>query len=521
MANIIKIKRRSAGGSAGAPSSLKTGEPAYNEQDNILYYGYGDDGSGNATSIPAIGGKGAFVDVSTNQTVGGTKTFSSVPASSQDASGSTDLVRKSQHDLKANLASPTFTGTPAAPTAANSTNTTQLATTAFVKNQQYLTGNETITISGDATGSGTTGITLTLVNTAVVAGTYTKMTVDSKGRITANSTLLAADIPTLTASKISDFDTQVHTSRLDQMASSTANVSFGGNHVLNVATPVNASDAATKAYVDSTASGLDFKASVRAATTANITLSGTQTVDGVSLSVGNRVLVKNQSTGSQNGLYLVASGAWTRATDFDSSAGVTTGALTFVEEGTANGGEQWILTTTGTITIGSTSLTFTQFGGGITYSAGDGLSLSSATFSVQTVSSGRITVGGSGIDLASGIVTPSTYKSVTVDTYGRVTAGTNPTTLTGYGITDAQPLDATLTAIAAATTAANKLIYFSGVDTVTVMDFTAAGRALLDDADAAAQRTTLGLGTIATQNANNVNITGGSIDGITIDGGTF
>ena len=140
---------------------------------------------------------------------------------------------------------------------------------------------------------------------------------------------------------------------------------------------------------------------------------------------------------------------------------------------------------------------------------------------MQTVSSGRITVGGSGIDLASGIVTPSTYKSVTVDTYGRVTAGTNPTTLTGYGITDAQPLDATLTAIAAATTAANKLIYFSGVDTVTVMDFTAAGRALLDDADAAAQRTTLGLGTIATQNANNVNITGGSIDGITIDGGTF
>ena len=136
MANVIRIKRR-VSGIAGAPSALKSAELAHNEVDDTLYIGKGDDGSGNATSVVPLAGKGAFVDLTNAQTIAGAKTFSTAPRSSQDASGSTDLVRKSQLDTlltaKAPLASPGFTGTPTAPTAAPATNTTQIATTAFVQ----------------------------------------------------------------------------------------------------------------------------------------------------------------------------------------------------------------------------------------------------------------------------------------------------------------------------------------------------------------------------------------------------
>jgi hypothetical protein len=141
MANVIRIKRR-ASGAAGAPAALKSAELAHNEVDNTLYIGKGDDGAGNATTIVPVGGGGAFADLSTVQTIGGAKTFSIVPKASQDASGGTDLVRKSQLDsllaAKAPLASPALTGTPTAPTAAPATSTTQIATTAFV--QEALSG---------------------------------------------------------------------------------------------------------------------------------------------------------------------------------------------------------------------------------------------------------------------------------------------------------------------------------------------------------------------------------------------
>jgi hypothetical protein len=136
MANVIRIKRRVTG-LAGAPSALKSAELAHNEVDDTLYVGKGDDGSGNATSVIPLAGRGAFVDLGNAQTLAGAKTFSTVPKSSQDASGGTDLVRKSQVDTllsaKAPLASPNLTGTPTAPTAAPATNTNQVATTAFVQ----------------------------------------------------------------------------------------------------------------------------------------------------------------------------------------------------------------------------------------------------------------------------------------------------------------------------------------------------------------------------------------------------
>ena len=135
MANTIQLKRR-VSGVAGAPAALKSGELAHNEVDNTVYVGKGDDGSGNATSIVPIAGRGGFLALTGTQSIGGAKTFSVVPKSGQDASGGTDLVRKSQVDgllsTKAPLASPTFTGSPTAPTAVAGTNSTQIATTAFV-----------------------------------------------------------------------------------------------------------------------------------------------------------------------------------------------------------------------------------------------------------------------------------------------------------------------------------------------------------------------------------------------------
>lgn len=486
MANTVRIKRRTSGG-AGAPVSLENAELAFNEVDDVLYYGKGTGGAGGtATTIPAIGGAGAFLTLSTAQTVSGNKTF---------------------------------TGDVIVPTQATSDNSTKAATTAFVKAQNYLTGNETITFSGDASGSGTTSVTLTLASVGT-AGTYTKVTTDAKGRVTSGTTLSASDIPTLTAAKISDFDTQVRTSRLDQMAAPSASVSLNSQKITNLATPTADTDAATKAYVDATKQGLDVKDSVRVATTANITLSGTQTIDGVSVIAGDRVLVKNQSTGSANGIYVVAAGSWSRSTDADTSAEVTSGMFTFVEEGTTNADSGWVLTTNNPITLDSTSLTFTQFSGAGQIEAGAGLTKTGTTIDVVTASASRIVVNADSIDLAT-VGTAGTYRSVTTDAYGRVTAGTNPTTLSGYGITDAQPLDATLTALAGVSTSADQLIYATGTDTFTTASLTAFGRSLLDDADASAGRTTLGLGTIATQNANNVTITGGSIDNITIDGGTF
>ena len=410
MANTLRIKRRTSG-ATGAPSSLANAELAYNEVDDVLYYGKGTGGvGGTATTTPAIGGPGAFLTLTTAQTVSGNKTFT----------GSVDLTG----------------ATSTAATVTSSDNSTKVATTAFVKAQNYLTGNQSISFSGDASGSGTTSVTLTLASVGT-AGTYTKVTTDAKGRVTSGTTLSATDIPTLTASKISDFDTQVRTSRVDQLATPTASVSFGSQNITNLADPVNAQDAATKNYVDATAQGLDVKGSVKAATTANITLSGAQTIDGIALVAGDRCLVKNQTTTSQNGIYVVAASTWSRATDMDVWTEVP-GAFTFVEQGSTLADTGWVCTSDQGGTIGTTAVTFTQFSGAGTYTAGNGLSLAGGSFSV-TGTTNRISVSGAGVDISSSYVgqaTITTLGTITTGTWNGTTiavanGGTGATTLTG------------------------------------------------------------------------------------------
>lgn len=165
-------------------------------------------------------------------------------------------------------------------------------------------------------------------------------------------------------------------------------INMTGLAIQNVKDPANPQDAATKAYADALVMGLKWKEPVRAATTGNITLSGTQSVDGVALAAGDRVLVKDQASPVNNGIYVVAAGAWTRATDMDQNSEVL-GATVFVSEGTTNGNAQYKMTTDGPITIGTTGLVWVVIGGGTSYTPGDGIIFDGSTIRVDATRVGR------------------------------------------------------------------------------------------------------------------------------------
>lgn len=189
-------------------------------------------------------------------------------------------------------------------------------------------------------------------------------------------------------------------------------------------TPTHDDHAATKGYVDAARSGLDVKQSVRAATTGPINLAtdleNGDTLDTtVTLATGDRVLVKNQTTASENGIYVVqASGAAVRATDFDSNAEVTPGAFTFVEEGTVNADSGWVVATNGTINVGVTGISWAQFSGAGQITAGAGLTKTGNTLDVGGTAD-RITVNSDTVDIASTYVGQSS-----ITTLGTISSGT-------------------------------------------------------------------------------------------------
>ena len=204
------------------------------------------------------------------------------------------------------------------------------------------------------------------------SGTFLKFTRDAYGRVTGTTPVVEADI----------------TAFVDSRYVNVTGDSLTGNLIFNeIATvtglplPVNGTDAANKNYVDARISGLSWVNPVRAATTANITLSGEQTVDTVELVAGDRVLVKNQSTTSQNGIYVVDAGAWVRAADNDEPAEFESIAV-LVSGGAVNAETRWTQIEDVTV-VGTSSVTFVQFSGSDSYVAGDGLSITGNTFAVK------------------------------------------------------------------------------------------------------------------------------------------
>ena len=289
------------------------------------------------------------------------------------------------------------------------------------------------------------------------AGSFLKITRDAYGRLSGTTAVVASDISTLVDSRYAQL-------------SGGAGATFTGPVIL-AADPVTALGAATKQYVDNIAQGLQQKPTAWVATTAALptntysngssgvgatltaTGNGVLTIDGVAVTLGMVVFVKNEATQANNGLYTCttagavgAAYVLTRHVDMDQSAEFTGAFIVVDSAGTANGGSLWVCNNNGAVTVGTTAITFTQLNKGTDLAQGNGISISGNVVSVVTANSGRIVVSGSGVDLAtSGVGAGGTYTKVTVDTYGRVTAGATATAAD----VGAQASSASLTALAA------------------------------------------------------------------------
>lgn len=273
---------------------------------------------------------------------------------------------------------------------------------------------------GDA-GGGAASSVIALAGPGAFAGLANNQTWTGANTFTGATVLTGA----VSGSGITTFVTGF---RLDQFAAPTANVNMNNVRLTGLAEPVNPQDAATKNYVDAARSGLDVKASCRAATIGNITLSGAQTIDAIVLAAGDRVLVKDQVAAGANGIYVVALGAWSRASDADTAGEFNSGAFTFVEEGSANGGKGFVLTTPNPISIGFTGLTWTQFSSSGAVGAGTALSFSGSTLNVLADGSTISVTGSNQLRIHTAYA-----GQASITTLGTITAGTWQGTAVGLG----------------------------------------------------------------------------------------
>ena len=252
-----------------------------------------------------------------------------------------------------------------------------ISATSTITSDDTITGGNiatggTVSSTGTATlGNVATGGTISSTGTATLGNVASSGFISTTGNVSAGnvntSDIVGATVTVTSAGAISLAGTEIN-------ANSTK--------ILNLADPVNGGDAANKQYVDSVAEGLNVKAAVIAATTANITLSGAQTIDGIAIVAGDRVLVKNQTAPAENGIYVAAAGAWARSTDMDVWAEFP-GAFTFVTTGTDYADTGWVCTSDAGGTLGTTAVTWSQFSGAGQYTAGEGLDLTGVVFSVN------------------------------------------------------------------------------------------------------------------------------------------
>jgi hypothetical protein len=237
--------------------------------------------------------------------------------------------------------------------------------------------------------NGSALVTVAISNTAVTAGSYGSatqvgtFTVNAQGQLTTAASVAISIAPsqinaTIPNSGLTNSSVTVGSTNIALGATSLTLA--GLTSVTVTQDPTAALQLATKQYVDNIAQGLNTKAPILCATTANITLSGEQTIDSVTTSA-SRVLVKNQSTAANNGIYLSGSGAWTRTADANTWNQLVS-AYVFVEEGTINGDTGWVCTSDPGGTLGVTAVTWVQFSGAGTYTAGTGLTLTGTQFSI-------------------------------------------------------------------------------------------------------------------------------------------
>jgi len=398
-------------------------------------------------------------------------------------------------------------------------------------------------------GSGGAGGSATTINKAFGKGAFfDKDTVRTTNHVLAGAAsgssaaptfraLVAADIPSIAHTKISDFDTGVRTNRLDQMTAPTGSVSFNSQNITNVADPVNAQDAATKGFVEATSQGLNVKNSCVAATTGNITISTAlnngDTLDGVTLSTNDRVLVKDQSTASQNGIYVVAASP-ARAADLAAGANAA-GMFTFVEKGTTNADNGFVCTSdSGSAVVGTNNLTFAQFSGAGQITAGDGLDKSGNTLSVDLKANGGLVIEST--EIAVKLDASSITGTLAVGDGGTgATSASAARTALGLAIgTNVQAYDADLDNLSGCQSGASAALALLTSTEVAILDGATVSTAELNIIDGSTSATST---TLAAADRMVINDAGtmvqvaltdlvtflenGSVSGFDIDGGTY
>ena len=573
MSNTIRIKRR-ATGLGGAPSSLKNAELAFNEVDNVLYYGTGTDVNGDANTVISIGGTGAFVSLSDTQTVTGNKTFSGTVALGSSATAAT----KSQSDNSTSVATTAYVDTAIAGVGGTLTVAGDTAST------EVVVGTDTFTVSGGtglSSAATTDTITLNLDDTAVSAGDYgsastvSTFTVDAQGRLTAASNS-AIQIATTAVTGLQEYIEDISAATLTGASHSGLSATYddtAGTVALNVddftitlagdltgsATVTNLGDTTLTATVaaNSVALGAD--------TTGNYMV---DVAAGTGISVSHTAGEGSTATITNSGVTSIA--GTTNKIDVSASTGAVTVTLPDSVSLTQDLTVGRNLTVTGDLTVNGNTLTVNAStlvvedknivlantaspsdasadGGGLTI-----LGTSNHTFNwvnatdawtssehmdllsgkeyringTKVLDSGELGSGITGSSLTSvGTISTGVWQGTAVAVaYGGTgaTDASNARNNLGLAIgTHVQAYSADLAAIAGLTSAADRLPYYTGSGTAALATFTSFGRSLVDDADAAAGRTTLGLGTMAVQAASSVAITGGTIDNVTVDGGTF
>ena len=410
---------------AADPSSPIAGQVYYNTSSNEMRI-Y------NGTIFEAIGLNGVTADAAELNILDGA-TLTTTELNYVD--GVTSGIQ-GQLDLKSPLANPTFTGTVTLDTGVNlvfegtTANSFELTLTSGDP-----TADRVVTLPDLTTTLVGRDTTDTLTNKTLTSPTVSGLYLSDLSIVVEGST--ADDFETTLSFVDPTADRTIYVpdangtlarveNKLHDFALATSSVDLNNQKITNLTDPTNPQDAANKRYVDSAVVGIDWKPSVRLATTAAITLAtgleNGDTLDGVVLATGDRVLVKNQTDATENGIYVVAaSGAPARSSDADTAAEITASFAVFVEEGTVNTDSGWTLTNNGAVTVGTTALSFTQFTGLGQITAGAGLTKTANTLDV---------IGGDGITVNADSVVID--RAVVVTKYAtNVGDGTN----TSYTIT--------------------------------------------------------------------------------------